>query len=181
MLLVGPMNGPAFLTYAEQVLAPKLRPGNIVVMENLHGHKISGVREAIEKAGTGLLFQPPYQPDFNPIEMVFSKLKALLRKAAARTVDDLWSVVAGCLSAFTQEECRHSRIGRPSASTSEWILVARPPHERPMQQDRSSFVGRWRRASAPGSTTGRSSARRRSKRLTAPRECAPSNRPCATC
>jgi transposase len=107
MLLDGPMNGPAFLAYAEQVLAPELRPGDTVVMDNLPAHKIGGVREAIEKAGARLLFLPPYSPDFNPIEMAFSKLKALLRKAAARTIDELWSVVADCLPAFTTEECRH--------------------------------------------------------------------------
>lgn len=107
MLLDGPMNGSAFLAYAEQVLAPELRPGDIVVMDNLPAHRISGVREAIEKAGARLLFLPPYSPDFNPIEMAFSKLKALLRKAAARTIDDLWSIVASCLAAFTAEECRN--------------------------------------------------------------------------
>ncbi|WP_185927947.1 transposase, partial [Pseudorhizobium endolithicum] len=107
MLLDGPMNGPAFLAYAEQVLAPELRPGDVVVMDNLPAHKISGVRDAIEKVGARLLFLPPYSPDFNPIEMAFSKLKALLRKVAARTVDDLWSAVADCLSAFTPEECRN--------------------------------------------------------------------------
>lgn len=107
MLLDGPMNGPAFLAYARQVLAPELRPGDIVVMDNLPAHKISGVREAIEKAGARLLFLPPYSPDFNPIEMAFSKLKALLRKAATRTIDELWSVVADCLTAFTPEECGH--------------------------------------------------------------------------
>lgn len=107
MLLDGPMNGPAFLAYVEQVLAPELRPGDIVVMDNLPAHKISGVRGAIEKAGARLLFLPPYSPDFNPIEMAFSKLKALLRKAAARAVDELWSVVANCLPAFTADECRH--------------------------------------------------------------------------
>jgi transposase len=107
MLLDGPMNGPAFLAYAEQVLAPELRPGDIVVMDNLPAHKIGDVLEAIEKAGARLLFLPPYSPDFNPIEMAFSKLKARLTKAAARTIDELWSVVADCLSAFTTEECRH--------------------------------------------------------------------------
>lgn len=76
-------------------------------MDNVPAHKISGVREAIEKAGARLLFLPSYPPDFNPIEMAFSKLKALLRKAAARTIDDLWSVLTDCLSAFTTEECRH--------------------------------------------------------------------------
>lgn len=107
MLLDGPMNGPAFLAYTEQVLAPELRPGDIVVMDNLPSHKIGGVREAIERAGARLLFLPPYSPDFNPIEMAFSKLKALLRKAAARTVNDLWAAVAECLSAFTPGECRN--------------------------------------------------------------------------
>ncbi|WP_152599784.1 IS630 family transposase [Hoeflea sp. BAL378] len=107
MLLDGPMNGAAFLAYTEQVLAPELRPGDIVVMDNLPSHKISGVREAIEKVGAQLVFLPPYSPDFNPIEMAFSKLKALLRKAAARTVDDLWTVVANSLAAFTPAECRH--------------------------------------------------------------------------
>ena len=76
-------------------------------MDNLPAHRISGVREAIEKAGARLLFLPPYSPDFNPIEMAFSKLKALLRKAAARTIEDLWSAVANCLSAYSAEECRH--------------------------------------------------------------------------
>lgn len=107
MLLDGPMNGAAFLAYTEQVLAPELRPDDVVIMDNLPAHKISGVREAIEKVGARLLFLPPYSPDFNPIEMAFSKLKALLRKAAARTVDELWSVVVRCLSAFTPEECRN--------------------------------------------------------------------------
>jgi len=107
MLLDGPMNGAAFLAYAEQVLAPELRPGDIVIMDNLPAHKISGAREAIEKAGARLLFLPPYSPDFNPIEMAFSKLKALLRKAAARSVEELWSVVAECLAAFEADECRN--------------------------------------------------------------------------
>ncbi|WP_378941203.1 IS630 family transposase [Mesorhizobium sp. ANAO-SY3R2] len=107
MLLDGPMNGNTFLAYAEQILAPELRPGDVAVMDNLPAHKISGVREAIEKAGARLLFLPPYSPDFNPIEMAFSKLKALLRKAAARTIDELWAVIANCLSAFTPDQCRN--------------------------------------------------------------------------
>ena len=74
-------------------------------MDNLPAHKVCGVRDAIEKVGARLLFLPPYSPNFNPIEMAFSKLKALLRKAAARTVDQLWTVVADCLSAFTPDEC----------------------------------------------------------------------------
>lgn len=107
MLLDGPMNGPAFLAYAEQVLAPELRPGDVAIMDNLPAHKISGVREAIEKAGARLLLLPPYSPDFNPIEMAFSKLKALLRKAAARTIDDLWCVIGECLGQFSTTECHH--------------------------------------------------------------------------
>lgn len=105
MLLDGPMTGPAFLAYVEQVLAPTLEPGDIVIMDNLPAHKIAGVRNVIENAGARVLYLPPYSPDFNPIEMAFSKLKALLRKAAARTIDELWSAVAACLQAFKPDEC----------------------------------------------------------------------------
>jgi len=101
----GPMNGNAFLAYVEQVLAPTLRPGEIVVLDNLSAHKVPGVREAIEAAGASLLYLPPYSPDFNPIEQLFAKLKALLRKAAERSVEGLWSRIAALLSAFTSEEC----------------------------------------------------------------------------
>ena len=107
MLLDGAMNGPAFLAYTEQVLVPELAPGDIVVMDNLPAHKVAGVRAAIEKAGACLLLLPPYSPDFNPIEMAFAKLKALLRKAAARTIDELWAAVADCLSQFSPNECRN--------------------------------------------------------------------------
>jgi len=107
MLLDGPMNGAAFLAYAEQVLAPELQPGDLVIMDNLPAHKISAVRAAIEKTGASLLLLPPYSPDFNPIEMAFSKLKALLRKAAARTIDDLWRVIADCLGQFSPTQCRN--------------------------------------------------------------------------
>ena len=95
MLLDGPMNGNAFLAYAKQVLAPELRPGDIVVMDNLPAHRIGGVHEAIEHGGSAASLPAAYSPDFNPIEMAFSKLKALLRKAAARAIDELWSVI-GC-------------------------------------------------------------------------------------
>ena len=99
------MDGEAFLVYVRRVLAPELKPGDIVNMDNLPSHKVAGVREAIEAAGAGLLYLPPYSPDFNPIEMAFAKLKALLRKAAARTIKDLWDVVADSLNAFTPAEC----------------------------------------------------------------------------
>jgi transposase len=107
MLLDGPMNAAAFRAYVEQVLAPELSPGDIVVMDNLPAHKVAGVRQAIEDAGARLLYLPPYSPDFNPIEMAFSKLKALIRKTAARTIDDLWDAIAGTLDAFTPEECQN--------------------------------------------------------------------------
>lgn len=105
MLLDGPMNGDAFLAYVEQVLAPELEPDDIVIMDNLPAHKVTGVRQAIETAGASLLYLPPYSPDFNPIEMAFSKLKAILRKAAARSIDDLWQVIADALDEFSQQDC----------------------------------------------------------------------------
>jgi transposase len=101
----GPMNGNAFLAYVEQVLVPSLRPGDIVVMDNLSAHKVPGVRQAIEAAGAKLLYLPPYSPDFNPIEQLFAKLKALLRKVAERSVAGLWSRIAELLDAFTPTEC----------------------------------------------------------------------------
>jgi transposase len=105
MMLDGPMNGEAFLAYVVQVLAPTLKPGDIVIMDNLGSHKVTGVREAIEAAGATLRYLPPYSPDFNPIEQAFAKVKALLRKAAARTLETLWAVIADILSAFTPAEC----------------------------------------------------------------------------
>ena len=105
MLLDGPMNGAAFLAYVEQVLVPTLVPGDLVIMDNLPAHKVSGVKEAIEAAGATRAFLPPYSPDFNPIEQAFAKLKASLRKAAARTVDDLWVAIAEAIELFPPEEC----------------------------------------------------------------------------
>ena len=105
MVLDGPMNGAAFLAYVEQVLVPALTPGDVVVMDNLSSHKGVKVRAAIEAAGARLVFLPPYSPDFNPIEMAFSKLKAFLRRAAARTREDLWRAIADIIDAFTPKEC----------------------------------------------------------------------------
>jgi transposase len=105
MVIDGAMNGEAFVAYAERLLAPTLRPGDIVVMDNLPAHKVSGARKAIEAAGARLLFLPPYSPDFNPIEQAFAKIKALLRKAAARTVDALEAAIAAALDAFSPAEC----------------------------------------------------------------------------
>ena len=105
MVLDGPMNGPAFLAYVEQVLVPTLRPEDIVIMDNLAPHKSAAVRKAIEAAGARLLLLPPYSPDLNPIENAFAKLKALLRKAAERSVDGLWRRIGLLLDAFTPQEC----------------------------------------------------------------------------
>ncbi len=105
MVLDGPMNRPAFLAYVRQVLVPALSAGDIVIMDNLPAHKGSEVREAIEAAGACLLYLPPYSPDFNPIENAFAKLKALLRKAAKRTVDGLWRLIGTLIDAFSPQEC----------------------------------------------------------------------------
>ncbi len=107
MLLEGAMNGVAFKAYVEQVLAPSLRRGDIVVMDKLSSHKVDGVRQAIKNAGAFLLYLPPYSPDLNPIELAFAKLKAILRKAAARTIDDLCQVIARSLDEFTPGECHN--------------------------------------------------------------------------
>ena len=108
MVLDGAMNGPAFLSYVEQVLAPTLSPGDVVVMDNLPAHKSVGVRTAIEAAGASLRHLPPYSPDFNPIEQAFSKLKAILRKAAARTIPDLWAAIGDAIPQFKPRECANS-------------------------------------------------------------------------
>jgi transposase len=105
MVLDGPINGRAFQAYVDQVLVPELQPGDIVVMDNLGSHKGAGVRAAIEAAGARLLYLPPYSPDFNPIENAFAKLKALLRKAAERSVEGLWNAIGRLIDAFTPQEC----------------------------------------------------------------------------
>jgi transposase len=101
------MNGDAFRSYVEQQLAPTLRPGDVVVMDNLAAHKVAGVREAIERIGAQLVYLPPYSPDFNPIELAFSKLKALLRAAAERTVEGLEHRIGALLERFDPRECRN--------------------------------------------------------------------------
>jgi len=104
-ILDGAINGEAFKTYVERVLAPTLRPGDLVIMDNLRSHKGKEVRQAIRAAGARLIFLPKYSPDLNPIEQVFAKLKHLLRNAAARTIETLTAAVGELLGAFTAEEC----------------------------------------------------------------------------
>ena len=106
-MLDGPINRDAFETYVEQVLVRELSPGSLVIMDNLSSHKGPRVRELIEAAGASLLYLPPYSPDFNPIENAFAKLKALLRKAAKRTVEGLWVSIGALLTAFKPAECRN--------------------------------------------------------------------------
>ena len=103
----GPMNGELFRAYVEQFLAPTLAPGDIVVMDNLPAHKVKGVAQAIAARGAELRYLPPYSPDLNPIEQMFAKLKALLRKVAARSVDKLWDTIGLLLDAFSATECRN--------------------------------------------------------------------------
>ena len=105
LVLDGPINGQAFVAWVEQFLAPELRLGDIVVMDNLSSHKVAGVKPAIEAAGAALRYLPPYSPDFNPIEQVFSKLKTLLRSAHARTLEALWSAIGSLLDRFPPDEC----------------------------------------------------------------------------
>jgi transposase len=105
MVLDGPINRDAFQAYVDQVLVPELKSGDVVVMDNLSSHKGPDVRRSIEAAGARLLYLPPYSPDFNPIENAFAKLKALLRKAAERTVGALWDRIGILLEAFTPAEC----------------------------------------------------------------------------
>ena len=99
------MNGEIFRAYVEQHLAPTLRPGDIVIMDNLAAHKVGGIREMIQAARALLIYLPPYSPDLNPIEQCFAKLKALLRKAAARTVSALWETMGTLLASFSAQEC----------------------------------------------------------------------------
>jgi transposase len=107
MVLDGPMNARAFLAYVRQVLARELAPGDIVVMDNLPAHRVPDVRAAIKATGAQLFYLPPYSPDMNPIEMVFAKLKALLRHEPERTREGLWRRVAAHLDQLLPAECAH--------------------------------------------------------------------------
>jgi transposase len=107
MILDGPMNGDIFRTWVQQFLLPTLAPGDIVVMDNLPAHKVAGIRQMIETANAKLLYLPPYSPDLNSIELAFSKFKALLRKAAARTLQTLWKTMAHIVDTFSAHECQN--------------------------------------------------------------------------
>lgn len=107
LTIAGPVNGPLFRAWVEQHLAPALRPGDIVVMDNLSSHKVCGIRAAIVARGAELRYLPPYSPDLNPIELAFSKLKKLLRDGAERVEDRLWKLCGTILDAFTETECRN--------------------------------------------------------------------------
>ena len=113
----GPINGASFLAYVEQMLVPTLKPGDIVIIDNLGSHKGKAVRRAIRAAGAKLFFLPPYSPDLNPIEQVFAKLKTLLRKAAERTVETTWRRIGALLEAFTPQECANYLANSGYAST----------------------------------------------------------------
>jgi transposase len=116
LVLDGPMNGPAFRAWVQQALVPELQPGDIVVLDNLGAHRVAGIADAIYAAGAQLRYLPPYSPDYNPIEQVFAKLKSLLRRAARRSVDTLWSAIGELMDSFTADECaryiRHAGYGR---------------------------------------------------------------------
>jgi transposase len=107
MVVDGAINGELFLAYVEQILLSTLQEGDIVVMDNLSSHKVTGVKKAIESAGAKVVFLPPYSPDFNPIELVFSKLKTLVRKLKLRTMEELWRKLGELCDVFTKQECKN--------------------------------------------------------------------------
>lgn len=107
MVIDGPMDGPLFVAWVRHFLCPTLRPGDIVVADNLSSHKVAGVAQAVEAAGATLAYLPPYSPDLNPIENLFAKLKALLRKSACTTIEALWKQIGNLVDAFPPQECRN--------------------------------------------------------------------------
>lgn len=119
MVLDGPMNSDAFKAYIEQVLAPESRPGDLVILDNLPAHKTAAVRDTFDRCGIRFRYLPPYSPDLNPIENAFSKLKRLVRSAAERTIDGLWSTIGRLLDRFRRSECRNyfRHCGYPATIT----------------------------------------------------------------
>jgi transposase len=117
MVVDGPMNGALFLAYVRTFLCPTLQPGDIVIADNLSSHKVAGVRQAIEAVGATIRYLPPYSPDLNPSEKFFSRIKALLPRAAARTVDALWEQVGAVLERFSPQECNNYFMSSGYVST----------------------------------------------------------------
>jgi transposase len=105
-VLDGPMDGPHFLAYVEQMLAPTLKKGQIVFLDNVSTHKVDGVEEAIEARGARAVYLPAYSPDLNPIEQLFARLKSFLRKMKARTVDELWRAISCFVKEISKAECK---------------------------------------------------------------------------
>ena len=124
MVVGGAMDGETFTAHAETILAPALNEGDIVILDNLPAHKVSGARQAIEARGASMLFLPPYSPDCNPIERAFSMTKSILRKASARSVDALEAALAKALDAFSPAECRNYFAN--SGYEPEWTAPAFP-------------------------------------------------------
>lgn len=116
-LLDQPVNAVSFRAYVEQFLVPALRPGDVVVMDNLSSHKGKAIRKAIRDAGANLFFLPPYSPDLNPIEQVFAKLKTLLRKANARTMEAVQEAIKTLLDEYTAQECANYLVNSGYGST----------------------------------------------------------------
>ena len=107
MVADGPMDGALFVAWIRDFLCPTLKPGDIVIADNLSSHKVKGVEEALARVGASIRYLPPYSPDLNPIEKLFSKLKAMLRKASKRTVDALWEELGKLLDTLSAQECQH--------------------------------------------------------------------------
>jgi transposase len=105
MVADGPMDGEMFLAYVQTFLCPTLKSGDVVIADNLSSHKVAGVTEAIEAVGARIVYLPPYSPDLNPIEKFFAKLKALLRRAAKRTVEELWAEISNVIAELSTDEC----------------------------------------------------------------------------
>ncbi len=150
LVLDGPINGRAFLAWVEQFLAPTLQPGQIVIADRLGSHKVAGVREAIEARGAELILLPPYSHDFNPIEQVFAKLKALLRKAEPRTRETLWRTIGEKLAMFSPDEClnylRHCGYGHP---TRKRCSGGAPRTGRPLASVQCARIGISHKCASP--------------------------------
>ena len=135
MLLDSPMDGEVFLAYVEQILCPELKPGYTVIMDNLPAHKVRGVRQAIEATGASLRYLPRYSPDLNPIEMAFSKFKAILRAAAARTLDALWQAAANAIEQFKQGRSTSRRPWAHNQRVNDFKTQLRTPSLTPIAAD----------------------------------------------